>query len=86
MRIPGFAGEAALYSSSGHYRSVWTGPSRSGAVRPQQGSLPPGCRRVFSIDEACVQECRARGGRPAACRRGCTTETIECDTFPPLGT
>lgn len=86
MRLPGFTGEASLYSSGKPYRSPRYGTAETHTVRPQQSSLPSGCRRVLSIDEACFQECRAMGTRPAACRRGCTVETIVCDTFPPFGT
>jgi len=38
MNIPGFAAEASLYKTSGHYQSVTTqGNSRGGAVIPQLG-------------------------------------------------
>lgn len=86
MRMPGFTGEVALSSSGRHYRSLRHGTAETAGVRPQQSSLPSGCRVVLSVDDECFQQCRATGGRPAVCRRGCTVQTIVCDTFPPFGT
>jgi hypothetical protein len=58
MNIPGFAAEASLYKTSGHYR-LTGGLVRADGVMPQLVLPPPDCSTCYSDNTgACVASCR----------------------------
>jgi hypothetical protein len=57
MRLPGFAADASIYPTLGHYRAVAAFPGRYG-VQPQQHlSSSPGCFACEWFNGACQKTC-----------------------------
>ena len=74
MSLPGFTAETSLYKTEQHYQGAGSFAQGDGAIFPAQ--WPPGCRPIigFRREErfiACLDRCRAEGGTPGGCWRGC---------------
>ena len=78
MKLPGFNGEASVYTSARHYYAGTATVADNGSVYPAQQTCPPWCV------EACEHGCRADGLSQNFCAKLCQSDCGAYGTAKPV--